>query len=93
MIIPGLTPAGAQQDVFKPERQTKTTAAAGVPNESLSELPVEADQQPEQQSRQAQDKGMTGDASQLPDEAVDSDGAGSDGADLPRKGLMVDIRA
>lgn len=91
MIIPGLTPAGAQQDVFKPARQTKASAVAGVPNESLSELPVDSEAQQQQPSGQSQAEAR--DAASQSEHAGMTESAGADRADLPRKGLMIDIRA
>ncbi len=93
MIIPGLIPAGAQQDAFKAERKTIATAVAGVPYEPLSELPLEDEQQPEQQSRQPREEVIASDARLQPDEAEVAEATQAGGSDLPRKGLMVDIRA
>lgn len=98
MIVPGVPPIGVQQEVFKPERQTKTTATAGVPDEALSELPVEEQQQEHKQQEKhgQQDSLPSGeladDAESSPADAAEHD-AEKGGADLPRKGLLVDIRA
>ncbi|PRB80481.1 hypothetical protein [Pseudomonas sp. MYb185] len=92
MLIPGLPPAGAQQEVFKPDRQVRTTAAEGLAHDPLSELPVE-----EQASAQYHGQHSGGEQSPPQDteaaaaEVTAEAPAGS--PELPRKGLLVDIRA
>ena len=85
MLIPGLPPPGAQQEVFKPDRKVTTTAADGLAHDPLAELPVEEDalfQQAEQHAEE--NSSMT---SETP-EGADTEGD----AELPSKGLLVDIR-
>lgn len=89
MLIPGLPAAGVQQDAFKPERKIRPGATEGVPGDPLSELPVEEDvsqQQGQQQQRQEP-------APQTIEEAQSTEAAAAGSSDLPRKGLLVDIRA
>lgn len=99
MIVPGVPPLGVQQEVFKPERQTKTTATAAVPDEALSELPVEERQQQHQQHKDHADHEalphdeQTSVAEQLAAEDTAEHERRSVDAELPRKGLLVDIRA
>lgn len=95
MLIPGLPPAGTQQEVFKPDRKVRTTAADGLAHEPLADLPVE--QQPPFQ-HSGQHAGHEPAAEPEPEagnepQANDGKPAAADASELPRKGLMVDIRA
>lgn len=88
MLIPGLPVAGVQQDAFKPERRIRPGATEGVPGDPLSELPVEEDVSQQQgQRRQGQEP-----APQTIEEGQSTEAAVSGSPDLPRKGLLVDIR-
>lgn len=92
MLIPGLPPAGAQQEVFRPDRQPRTSAAEGPAQDPLADLPVQqdsafaGDQRGGQSGERASDEGDS-DRTATP---ADPDAAAPD---LPRKGLLVDIRA
>lgn len=91
MLIPGLPPAGAQQEVFKPDRQVRTTAIDGLAHDPLAELPVE-DQSAFQHTGQHSSDGQTAEPATEPaTEAGEPTVPGA--AELPRKGLLVDIRA
>ena len=89
MLIPGLPAPGVQQDSFKPERRIRPGATEGVPGDPLSELPVEehAAQQHGQRHQPPEP------ATQTIEEEESAAVAPSGSPDLPRKGLLVDIRA
>lgn len=92
MLIPGLPPAGTQQEVFKPDRKVKTTAADGLAHEPLADLPVE------EQGTFQHTGGHAAGGEQAPgidgEELAKKEGSASSGStELPRKGLLVDIRA
>lgn len=92
MLIPGLPVAGVQQDAFKPERKIRPGATEGVPGDPLSELPVEEYVSQQQDQRQQQDRRQES-APQTIEEVPSSAAPGAGSPDLPRKGLLVDIRA
>lgn len=95
MLIPGLPPAGTQQEVFKPDRKVRTTAADGLAHEPLADLPV--DRQPAfQHTGQHAGEEQGAESAAEPGSELEKDvaQAAEPGApELPRKGLMVDIRA
>lgn len=92
MLIPGVPPAGAQQEVFKPDRQPRTTAAEGLAHDPLADLPVEQQTLPQHHGQHAGDQPAPEQQAQsIPAEAEAATAPGS--PDLPRKGLLVDIRA
>lgn len=92
MQIPGLPPAGTQQEVFKPDRQPRPTGAQALAQDPLADLPVDQDtsggtgRQPQPQAETATADGETETVQTQPDAAPVA-------AELPRKGLLVDIRA
>lgn len=91
MLIPGLPPAGTQQEVFKPDRKVKTSAAEGLAHDPLAELPME-EQHEFQHSRQ-----HTGNEQPYSEDvkttAEQEENLAPGSPELSRKGLMVDIRA
>ncbi|MFA5679392.1 MAG: hypothetical protein WC953_13480 [Pseudomonas sp.] len=91
MLIPGLPPAGAQQEAFKPDRKVRTTAVDGLAHEPLAELPVEG--QPAFQYTGGH-AGRDESGEQQAEAPVEQSETTVSGApELPRKGLLVDIRA
>ena len=91
MLIPGLPPAGTQQELFKPDRKVKTSAAEGLAHDPLAELPLE-------QQHEFQHTGQHAAGEQPPSEetattAEQETNAAPGAPELPRKGLVVDIRA
>ena len=95
MLIPGLPPAGTQQEVFKPDRKVRTTAAEGLAHEPLADLPVE--QQPPFQHT-GEHAGEESAATSEPEsdserQAGEANTTAQRPSELPRKGLVVDIRA
>lgn len=96
MLIPNLPPAGAQQDAFKPDRKIRPGAIEGVPSDPLSELPLDADSSPaaDQQSGSAGEQAASRPESEPElDQPGSAKAASTGAAELPRKGLLVDIRA
>lgn len=92
MLIPGLPPAGAQQEVFKPDRQPRTTAAEGLAHDPLPELPVEQQALPQHHGQHAGGEHAPPEDAEAVSTAEAADPqAGA--PELPRKGLLVDIRA
>lgn len=95
MLIPGLPPAGTQQEVFKPDRKVRPAAAEGLAHEPLADLPV--DQQPPfQHTGQHAGEEQGTESEPTPDSELEADtasAAGPGAPELPRKGLIVDIRA
>ncbi|EZQ18890.1 hypothetical protein DHB74_08475 [Pseudomonas sp. G11-1] len=92
MLIPNLPPAGAQQDAFKPDRKIRPGAIEGVPGDPLSELPV--DDSGSKGGHQQSAGEQPSPAPELESEQPPAVKAAPGGAaDLPRKGLLVDIRA
>jgi hypothetical protein len=91
MLIPGLPPAGTQQEVFKPDRKVRTTAAEGLAHDALADLPVEEQAAFEHTGQHAGHDG----SSESPPEPTEQPSATTvpGSAELPRKGLLVDIRA
>ena len=91
MLIPGLPPAGTQQEVFKPDKKVKTPASEGLAHGPLADLPVE--EQPAFQhtgGHAAHEEG----AEEVEGKAAEQKERTASGAsELPRKGLLVDIRA
>ena len=95
MLIPGLPPAGTQQEVFKPDRKVRTTAAEGLAHEPLADLPVEQ-QLPFQHTGRHAGEEQGAEAQRDADSEPEADGGETTAprsSELPRKGLMVDIRA
>ncbi len=95
MLIPGLPPAGTQQEVFKPDRKVRTTAADGLAHEPLADLPVEQEP-PFQHTGQHAGEELAAESDRGADsepEPDDAKTAAPRSSELPRKGLMVDIRA
>ena len=92
MLIPGLPPAGTQQEVFKPDRQVRTTAAEGLAHDPLAELPVEQQPAFQHSGQHAGSDDCDETLEQNADDPVQPAETAKDG-ELPRKGLMVDIRA
>lgn len=90
MLIPGVPPAGAQQEVLRPDRQPRTSAAEGPARDPLADLPVE--QQAFHGGHDGAQSGESEPESAEPELTVDTDPAAA-APDLPRKGLLVDIRA
>lgn len=92
MLIPGLPPAGTQQEVFKPDRKLRTTAAEGLARDALADLPVEEQAAFEHTGQHA---GHDDSAESPPEPAEQQPSATTvpGSAELPRKGLLVDIRA
>ena len=95
MLIPGLPPAGTQQEVFKPDRKVRTTAAEGLAHEPLADLPVEQ-QSPFQHT--GEHAGEEPAATSEPEsdserQAGEVNTTAQGSSELPRKGLVVDIRA
>lgn len=90
MLIPGLPPAGAQQDVFRPDRQPRTSAAEGPAQDPLADLPVD-DQSAFHGGHGGSQSGESGADGAQSGQAAEADPV--TGPDLPRKGLLVDIRA
>lgn len=93
MLIPGVPAAGAQQEVFRPDRQPRTTAAEGPAHDPLAELPVERQAQHGSRQRGGQGRETVTAGSDTEHEVDGSESAAREGPDLPRKGLLVDIRA
>lgn len=92
MLIPGLPPAGTQQEVFKPDRQVRTTAADGLAHDPLADLPVEDEAEFQHTGQHSGGSGQS--AEQQPEPTQEQPVATVPGApELPRKGLLVDIRA
>lgn len=89
MLIPGLPPAGTQQEVFKPDRKVRTTAVEGLAHEPLADLPLEEQAPFEHTGEHAGDDRQTVEV-----EGEEAAGKKKDSSpELPRKGLLVDIRA
>lgn len=92
MLIPGLPPAGTQQEVFKPDRQPRPTGVQALAQDPLADLPVE-----QQTSGGAGQQGQPEAETHVPngetDAAEHQSDAAPDTTELPRKGLLVDIRA
>lgn len=94
MLIPGLPPAGTQQEVFKPDRKVRTTAADGLAHEPLADLPVDSQPPFEHTGQHAgQEPAAESELEQGGLNQNESQAAGPGSPELPRKGLMVDIRA
>lgn len=91
MLIPGLPPAGAQQEVFKPDRKVRTTAAEGLAHDPLAELPVEEQAAFQHTGAHAGSDEPAEPQPEPPAEQAETVTPGS--SELPRKGLLVDIRA
>ncbi|WP_285258859.1 hypothetical protein [Halopseudomonas bauzanensis] len=93
MLIPGLPPAGAQQDVFKPDRKIRPGAIEGVPGDPLSELPLDEDGSSAADQQAAGEQTASRPESEPePDQPAPAKAAPTGAAELPRKGLLVDIR-
>lgn len=88
MLIPGLPVPGVQQDAFKPERKIRPDATEGVPGDPLSELPVEEYALQQHGQRQQSQEPVP----ETIEEAEPTEAAAPGSPDLPRKGLLVDIR-
>lgn len=83
MLIPGLPVVGAQQDVIKPKRAVQPTVASEPVHEALTEV---AD-------RRQRDAGRYPDRRRNRARRQPPAAAGRlDLADLPSKGLLVDIQ-
>lgn len=84
MLIPGLPVVGAQQDVIKPKRSVQPTVASEPVHEALTEVgdrrQRDAGRYPERRRNRAR--------RQPPDASTGR----QDLADLPSKGLLVDIQ-
>lgn len=92
MLIPGLPPAGTQQEVFKPDRKVRTPAAEGLAHEPLADLPVEEQTAFEHTGDHAASSEQAPETAKE-DAAQKQEGVSSGSPELPRKGLLVDIRA
>ena len=92
MQIPGLPPAGTQQEVFKPDRQPRPTGAQALAQDPLADLPVDQDtsggtgRQPQPQAETATADGEIDTVQTQPDAAPVSDG-------MPRMRMLVDFTA
>jgi hypothetical protein len=84
MLIPGIPPAGAQNDTIKPKRQVEPTAATepvhGDAVQQVERRRSDRGRWPERRRRKR--RGMT-----LPETSSEERGL-----ELPEKGLLVDIK-
>src|SRR5690606_27234650 len=92
MQIPGLPPAGTKQEGYKPDRQPRPTGAQARAQDPLAALPVDQDTS-RGTGRQPQPPAHTATADRETDTVQTQPDAAPVAAELPRKGLLVDIRA
>ncbi|CEA06214.1 hypothetical protein BN1049_02592 [Pseudomonas saudimassiliensis] len=93
MLIPGVPAPGVQQERLKTDRQLRPGAIDGVPGDPLSGLPTDdrdGHGGHEHQHRAAEQSADLQTAHEPP-AATEPTEVGA--PDLPRKGLLVDIRA
>lgn len=93
MLIPGIPAPGVQQELLKTDRQLRPGAVDGVPGDPLSGLPADERDGHGGHDHQHRAAGQSTDLQATEQLPVATEATAVGAQELPRKGLLVDIRA